>query len=90
VAQLDNLGRQPFVLPELVVRGAREPVVQVRDATGEVVCTVRIPGDRAILPVPAGGPHEVAVWHGGGWVRRSGIGPVRQGERPPPVVLDLR
>ncbi|MGE3172987.1 MAG: hypothetical protein AB7O97_10215 [Planctomycetota bacterium] len=89
VAQLDNLGVQPFHLPELVLQGAIAPLVRVTTAAGDPVCTVRLATDRAILPVPTDGPHTVAVWHEGGWLRREGVVPVPRGARAAPVVIEL-
>ena len=46
--QLDNYGRTPVAwLPELIVSGASDPVVQVIDeGSGQVIYTLRIAGDR--------------------------------------------
>ena len=61
VAMRDNDGRKPAgYLPTLVFQGAADPVVQViEDATGEILYTVRVPGDRFQPHVYAPGPHTV-------------------------------
>lgn len=57
----DNDGRKPVAwLPELVFEGAANPVVQViGEATGEILYTVRVAGDRFRPPVYAPGKYAV-------------------------------
>lgn len=59
----DNDGRKPVAwLPELVIRGAVNPVVQViEDSTQDVLYTVRAPGDRFRPRVYSDGTHTVKV-----------------------------
>jgi hypothetical protein len=59
----DNDGRKPVAwLPELVVTGAADPVVQVvEEKTGEVVSCVRVTGDRYQPAVFAEGLYTVRV-----------------------------
>jgi 3',5'-cyclic AMP phosphodiesterase CpdA len=59
----DNDGRKPAAwLPELVVTGAENPVVQVTDeASGEVLYCVRAPGPRYRPAVFAAGKYTVKV-----------------------------
>ena len=49
-------------LPELVIRGMTDPVVQVADAkSGDIVYTLRIPGTRFSAPVFGDGPFNVSI-----------------------------
>jgi hypothetical protein len=49
-------------LPELILEGAKNPVVQViEEATGEILYTVRSCGDRFQPRVYAAGKHTVKV-----------------------------
>jgi len=59
----DNDGRKPVAwLPELIVTGAENPVVQViEEASGEVVSTIRVPGTSYRPPVFAPGKYTVKV-----------------------------
>jgi hypothetical protein len=61
VEMADNDGRQPQAwLPELRFVGVQNPVVQVvAEATGEVLYTIRIRGDRFQPPVYAPGKYSV-------------------------------
>lgn len=63
IAMEDNDGRAPAGwLPELHFRGPRDPVVQViEDATGEILYTVRVAGDRFRPRVYRPGTHSVKV-----------------------------
>lgn len=63
VAVADNDGRKPVAwLPELVVTGAADPVVQViEETTGEVVSCIRIAGDRYQPAVFADGTYTMRV-----------------------------
>jgi hypothetical protein len=62
-AMEENDGRTPTGwLPELKFQGARNPVVQVvEDATGEILYTVRVAGDRFRPKVYRNGAHTVRV-----------------------------
>jgi hypothetical protein len=62
-AMEENDGRKPVGwLPELTFKGARNPVVQVvEDATGEILYTVRVHGDRFRPRVYRAGAHTVKV-----------------------------
>lgn len=59
----DNDGRKPAAwLPELRFEGAERPVVQVvSEADGEILYTVRAPGDRFQPPVYAEGSYSVKI-----------------------------
>jgi hypothetical protein len=59
----DNDGRKPAGwLPTLVFKNVHSPVVQViEDATGEVLYTIRVPGDRFQPRVYSTGMHTVKV-----------------------------
>ena len=59
----ENDGRKPTAwLPELVFEGAASPVVQViEEATGEMLYTVRAPGDRFQPRVYAAGKYTIKV-----------------------------
>ena len=59
----DNDGRKPTGwLPELIVSGAKHPVVQViEEPTGEVLYTVRTVGTRFRPPVYSAGPFTLKV-----------------------------
>ena len=49
-------------LPELIFTGAANPVVQViEEATGEILYTVRVPGDRFQPRVYAAGKYTVKI-----------------------------
>jgi hypothetical protein len=63
VATDQNDGRKVVgYLPELVIQGARNAVVQVvEDATGEILCTVRAAGDRFRPRVYRNGTYTVKV-----------------------------
>lgn len=62
-AMEDNDGRTPAGwLPQLNFRGTPNPVVQViEEATGEILYTVRVQGDRFRPRVYRNGPHTVKV-----------------------------
>jgi hypothetical protein len=62
-AMEENDGRTPAGwLPELHFKGMSSPVVQViEDATGEILYTVRVPGERFRPRVYRNGPHTVKV-----------------------------
>lgn len=64
IRQEDNYGRTPAGhLPELVVEGAGDPVVQVIDEyLNEIVYTLRIKGNRWSPPVFRNGEYTVRVW----------------------------
>jgi hypothetical protein len=64
-AMEENDGRTPTGwLPELNFKGARNPVVQVvEDATGEILYTVRVAGDRFRPKVYRNGAYTVRVGH---------------------------
>jgi hypothetical protein len=58
----DNDGRQPIAwLPALEVEGTDRPVVQVADASGDILYTVRAPGRRFQPPVYAPGTYTIRV-----------------------------
>jgi len=59
----DNDGRKPTGwLPELVVSGAKNPVVQVlEESSGEVLYTIRVVGTRFRPPVYSAGPFTLKV-----------------------------
>ena len=63
VAMEDNDGRKPVAwLPELVFKGATSPVVQVvEERSGEILYTVRVPGERFRPRVYSTTPHTVKV-----------------------------
>ncbi len=62
IAQLDNYGKAATTtLPELRVDGMRNPVVQVIDASGELVYTRRVRGRSVRLGVFAAGRYTVQV-----------------------------
>jgi hypothetical protein len=58
----DNDGRRPVAwLPELVVQGVDRPVIQVADASGEILYTIRARSTRFQPPVYAPGEYTVRV-----------------------------
>jgi hypothetical protein len=61
IEMADNDGRRPNAwLPELRFNGVQNPVVQViAEATGELLYTIRIQGDRFQPPVYASGRYTV-------------------------------
>ena len=93
VRQRDGYGREPTGwLPEIVVEGREEAVVQVAlEEGGEVVYALRIPGTRFRPFVFADGPHAVRVGEPdtGSWETVGGLIP---SPTPPvePVVVRLR
>lgn len=62
-AQVDNYGRSPAAyLPELVVSGMEDPVVQiVHDDSTEIIYTLRILGSRFTPPVYGTGTYTVRI-----------------------------
>jgi hypothetical protein len=69
--QEDNFGARPGAwLPSLEVSGLRDPVIQVvEEATGEVLYTFRMEGDRFRPPVRRSGNHTVRLGDGERWIR---------------------
>ncbi|WP_202921733.1 hypothetical protein [Anatilimnocola aggregata] len=63
IAAADNDGRKPVAwLPKLVFEKMQDPVVQViEDKTGEVLYTLRVPGESYQPPVFAAGEYTVKV-----------------------------
>lgn len=63
VRQLDNYARAATAyLPELVIHGAAQPVVQViNESTGEVLYTLRLPGNTWRPHTFATGPHTIRI-----------------------------
>ncbi len=63
VAMADNDGREPVAwLPELVFEGASDPVVQiVHENSGEILYTIRVPGNRFQPPVYAPGTYTIKI-----------------------------
>lgn len=82
VPQLDNYARKPAAfLPTLEISGRADPVVQVIDeATGEVVYTLRIRGDRfRPMVFDAGVTYRVRVGEPdeNAWTELAGVRPAR-------------
>ena len=91
ISQFDNRGEHAWQLPELVVRGGTDAVLQVTDAgSGDVVYTVRINGDRFHPPVPRAGDYDVAVTAGASTASATDISSVGLGTAAAPIELTLR
>jgi len=86
----DNDGRQIHGhLPELVIQGAKDPVVQVIDeSNGDILYTRRVQGNRFRPPVYAAGSYTVNVGNDrpDAW-QRKGLAPAEADA--PPVVVPL-
>jgi hypothetical protein len=84
--QLDGYGgKQTGWLPELLVTGMDDPVFQVVDeATGEIVYTLRLEGNRFSAPAYSPGPFRVGVGEPGTtrWVELAGLVPGQEGATP--------
>ena len=63
IQQQDNFGKKPTAyLPEIIVKGATDPVVQVvEEKSGEILYTLRIQGSRFQPWVFAPGQYTVFV-----------------------------
>lgn len=63
IHQLDNgWSRTPWVLESVHAEGLHDFCVQVQNASGEIVYTLRIKGDSFVPPVPAEGTYSVKVF----------------------------
>ena len=77
IDQRDNDGRKPIDhLPELSIRGADDPVVQVIDeADSEIVYTLRIAGNQFKPPIFQDGSYTILVGEGDDRITKSGVRP---------------
>lgn len=87
----DNYGRKPIAwLPEVLVRGRQNPVVQVVDeANGETVYTLRINGTRFRPKVFRAGTYILKVGEGGRQKVISGVSGM-PGEQKVTLDVDLQ
>jgi hypothetical protein len=75
INQEDNYARKPIAwLPRLEIQGASDPVIQVVDeADGQVVYTIRIPGQAWSARVFRAGSYTVRIGDGKRWTERRGV-----------------
>ena len=90
ISQFDNLGRQAFALPELVIQGAVDPIVQLVDDGGTILYTVRIAGSRAVLPAPRDAMYTLRLKGAGEWRVRAAVTAYPVGTSVPALEIDLR